>query len=339
MATSSYKKTQVKWVRGILGFLFVLLVSCQPAPESTPIMTPHTNTTATTTALPVPSPLPGFQTGNTASFRDQLAVADQFFLTLNAPAPAEGQVYQGWLLSDDETIISTGIIPLAPDGSATLTWNSPNSETLLSRYTQFQITLEPAAGSETPAGPVIFFGRLEGTALANAQRLFVKNEGEPATPLDTAFALGLRAQTDLAAQHVTNAVNAAAIGAVDEMHAHLEHVVNILEGAGGPRYGDHDGNGTAENPGDGFGVISYAGQIARLIPEQAAIGATVATIQAQITVIQDKCLEILRIEEPATAAAQLSELQVLIEQLKSGPTASLYQSAQDSVRFDVVPVE
>lgn len=312
--------------------LSMLLVSCRFVAETAPVTTPDVT-------LPVVS-LPISEASGTAGFRDQLATADQFSLTLTTvPALPDGQVYQGWLIGNDGTVISTGVIILAPDGSAALTWDSPNSENLLSRYVQFQITLEPAAGSVAPTGKVVFSGTLEGAVLTNVRRLFVQNESEPATPLDTAFALGLRAQTDLAAQHVTNAVNAAAIGAVDEMHAHLEHVVNILEGAGGPRYGDHDGNGTAENPGDGFGVIGYAGQIASLIPEQAAIGATVATIQAQITVIQDKCLEILRIEEPATAAAQLSELQVLIEQLKSGPTASLYQSAQDSVRFDVVPVE
>ena len=310
----------------------MLLVSCKFVAETTPFTTPDVT-------LPVVS-LPISEMSGTAGFRDQLATADQFFLTLTTvPALPDGQVYQGWLLGNDGTVISTGVIILAPDGSAALTWDSPNSENLLSRYVQFQITLEPAAGSVAPTGKVVFSGTLEGAVLTNARRLFVKNEGEPATPLDTAFALGLRAQTDLAAQHVTNAVNAAAIGAVDEMHAHLEHVVNILEGAGGPRYGDHDGNGTAENPGDGFGVIGYAGQITSLIPEQATIGETVATLQAQVAAVQDKCLEILQLEEPAAAAAQLSELQVLIEQLKSGPTASLYQSAQDSVRFDVGPVE
>lgn len=312
--------------------LSMLLVSCKFVAETTPVTTPAVT-------LPVIS-LPLSEMSGTAGFRDQLATADQFFLTLTTvPALPDGLVYQGWLLGNDGTVISTGVIILAPDGRAALTWDSPNSENLLSRYVQFQITLEPAAGSVTPTGKVVFSGMLEGTVLTNARRLFVKNEGEPATPLDTAFALGLRAQTDLAAQHVTNAVNAAAIGAVDEMRAHLEHVVNILEGAGGPRYGDHDGNGSAENPGDGFGVLGYTGQIASLIPEQVAIGETVATLQAQVAAVQDKCLEILQMEDPAAAAAQLGELQALIEQLKSGPTANLYQAAQDSIHFDIVPVE
>ena len=327
--------------------LLLLLTSCKLGPEPTVLPTPvySTETSNPAPTLDASASLPPSQLGM-AGFRDQLAVADQFFLILaNVPAPPDDQAYQGWLLGDDGTTLNTGILPLAPDGSVTLTWNSPISENLLNRYARFQITLEPAAGADknhpsaNPTGKVVFAGSLEGAALANARRLFVKNDGEPATPLDTAFALGLLAETGLAAQHVTNAVNAAAIGAQDEMRAHLEHVVNILEGASGPRYGDHDGNGTAENPGDGFGVIGYSRQIAALLPGQATVAETDASIQAQIAVIQDKCLEILQLEDPGAAASQLSELQQLIDQFQTDPVASLYQAAQDSVRFEVIPIE
>ena len=58
-----------------------------------------------------------------------------------------------------------------------------------------------------------------------------------------AFVPGMMAQTDVGVQHVQNAVNAAAIGALPETRIHLEHIVNIFEGAAGPRFGDHDGNG------------------------------------------------------------------------------------------------
>lgn len=322
----------IKLPKRIYFIFFILLVSCELFSRTTPL-------TPAVTPQPA-SPFPTSASGGTAGFRDQLAVADQFFLTLSAvPAPPDGQTYQGWLLGDDGTTLSTGIISLAPDGSAALTWNSPTSENLLSRYARFQITLEPSAGSATPTGKVVFSGGLEGVALENARQLFVRNDGEPATPLDTAFALGLRAETELAVQHVTNAVNAAAIGALDEMRAHLEHVINILEGASGPHFGDHDGHGTAENPGDGFGVVGYAAQIAILLAGPNHVGETVTTIQAQITLIQDKCLEILQLEDATAAAAQLGELQALFEPFKTGPVTSLYQAAQESVRFEVAPPE
>lgn len=317
--------------------LLWLAVACTPGAET--VLSTPTAVTDSGQSAPSPSPL-SEPPSITAAYGDHLAVADQFTLTaVHLPAPPEGQAYQGWLLGNDGTTVSVGALALAPDGSAALVWDSPNSENLLSRYTRFQMTLEPAAGSASPAGPVVFAGGLEGVQLAVAQRLFVRNDGEPATPLNIAFAPGLLAQTDLAAQHVTNASNAAAIGALDEMRAHLEHVVNILAGADDPRFGDHDGNGTAENPGDGFGVLGYTAEITAILNGQAGVDDTAATIQTQTHVIQDACLEILTVGDTETAVPQLSALQTMIDQMQSGPVMALYQAAQESVQFAVAPVE
>lgn len=341
--------TLMKLGRWIFVVPLLLLISCRPAPETTTLTAPAYSAETSEPVHPMPTaptadatlaPLPIPQTDGLAGFRDQLAVADQFFVTLtDVPTPPSGRSYQVWLLGDDGTIISVGMLALAPDGNATLIWNSPNSENLLSRYVRFQVTLESEAGSASPTGKVVFAGGLEGAALTNARRLLVRNDSEPATPLNTAYALGLLAQTDIAAQHIQNASNAAAIGAQAEMRAHLEHIVNILEGMGGPRYGDHDGNGTAENPGDGFGVIGYSGQIAEMLTGQETVFETNTSIQAQSAAIQDRCLEILQLEDLAAATAQLTELQQMIDQFKTGPVASLYQAAQDSMRFEVAPVE
>lgn len=339
----------IKLGRWILVVPLLLLISCGPASETTTLTAPAysavtsepvhampTSPTADATLAPLPVPL----TGGLAGFRDQLAVADQFFVTLtDVPTPPDGQAYQGWLLGDDGTIISVGMLTLSPDGNATLIWNSPNSENLFSRYVRFQVTLEPEAGDASPTGKVVFAGGLDGAALTNARRLLVKNDGEPVTPLNTAYALGLLAQTDIAAQHIQNASNAAAIGAQAEMRAHLEHIVNILEGMGGPRYSDHDGNGTAENPGDGFGVIGYSRQIAEILARQETVVETNAAIKAQSVAIQDKCLEIINLTDLAAATAQLDEAEKLINQLQTVLVARLYQAVQDTVRFEVAPTE
>lgn len=325
----------------------LLLLSCRlfsaPAipPTSAYAVTPgatHVMPTAFSTESTLPPRLPvSLITG--AGFRDYLAVADQFYLTLNGvPAPPTGQIYQGWLLADDGAFLSVGTLPLSPEGQIGFVWNSPSGENLLTRYTRFQITLEPGTGSANSTGKALFAGRLDGAALANARRLFVKNAGQPATPLDTAFATGLLAQTDIASQHVQNAINAAAIGAQVEMQAHLEHVINILDGLGGARYGDHDGSGTAENPGDGFGVIGYSGQVAGLLTGQAASEMD-AGIQAQSAVIQEHCLEVVKLQDLEVAKTQLGEIKRLMEQLQTGLVAELYRAAQDAVHFEVLPVE
>ena len=302
-------------------------------PASTPTTVPPSPTTAAATATPVP------EADGTAGFRDNLAVADQFVLNLtDLPAPPDGQAYQGWLVGDDGTTLSIGVLSLNPDGAVGLEWNSPSGENLLGRYARFEVTLEAAEGSHSQTGQVVLAGGLGGETLAKARRTFVKNEGEPATPLDTALALGLNTQTEVAVQHVENAVNAAAIGALPEMRIHLEHVVNIIEGAAGPRFSDYDGNGVAENPGDGFGVIGYSSQIAQLLSNQQSVVTAATEVQIQGAAIQDKSLEIITLEDLATATAQLAELKAMADQLKAGPAINLYRSAQDAVSFTVGPV-
>ncbi len=308
----------------------------EPTDAATSTPTAEAAPTEAPAATPTPAPTTAPQTSGTAGFQDNLAMADQFVLNLSSvPAPPDGQAYQGWLVSDDGTTTSVGVVNLNPDGSAALEWNSPGSENLLGHHARFEITLEVAEGSTSPTGQAVLAGGLEGETLANARRLFVKNEGEPATPLDTALALGLGAQTDVAVQHVQNAVNAAAIGALPEMRIHMEHVVNIIEGAAGPRFGDHDGNGVAENPGDGFGVIGYSSQIAQALSDQQSVAAAAVEVETQSATIQDKALEILTLEDLATATAQLAELSALADQLKAGPIADLYGAAQDAIHFEV----
>jgi len=302
-----------------------------PEPTSTPEPEPEPTDT--------PEPEPVAQVGGTAGFRNNLATADQFVLNLTGvSAPPEGQAYQGWLVAADGSAINVGMLTVNADGTVSLQWNSPATENLLSRYGRFQATLEPAAGSNTPTGPIVFAGELAAETLNNAQRLFVKNQGEPATPLDTAFVPGMLAQTDIGVQHVQNAVNAAAIGALPETRIHLEHVVNIFEGAAGPRFGDHDGNGNAENPGDGFGVVGYVGQITALLGDQPAVSDAAAAVQTQVAALQDKSLEILQLGDMAAMDAQLAELKSMADQLKAGPVTKLNQAAQNGFSFEVSSV-
>ena len=291
-----------------------------------------------------------------ANFRDKLATADQFALKMTGVvAPPKGQSYQGWLLGDDGTTLNVGAIAPGPDGSVTFEWNSPNSENLLNRFAHFQATLEPAAGSARPTGKVVFSGGLDGRALSNARQLFVRTPSRPvtpsadsgygqtdqsmATPLNTAFAPGLKAQANVALQHVQNAVNADAIGSRAEMRVHLEHVINIYEGQTGPRFGDHDGNGKAEDPGDGYGVLNYSKAIADLYGDQTAVVSAAKEVQSQMTAIEDRCLVILDFKDDASATAQLKDLMGLAKSFTAGPVTRLYDAAQATVSFQVGPAQ
>jgi hypothetical protein len=329
----------------MIGLVLVLALGGCGAPAQSPsptvpAATPPTQVAPTTVSVATPAAtgeanVPQAE-GGVAHFRDRLATADSFALEVGSlPAPGTDQVYRAWLLGENGDVLDLGAVSIRPDGSAALEWDSPNGENLLSRYSRFQITLEPATGGVAPAGPLVMAGELQDETLTAARRLFVKNEGEPATPRDVAFALGLLVEGDIAVQHVQNAVNAAAIGSLPETRMHLEHVVNIIEGAAGPRFGDHDGNGTAENPGDGFGVIGYTTQVAELLPDNQAVGAAAADVKARSAAIQDKSLELLTLDDLTAISAQLAELKGLADQLGANSIAGLYQAAQDALGFPV----
>lgn len=62
----------------------------------------------------------------------------------------------------------------------------------------------------------------------------------------------------IALDHTTFIRDELDLGDLDEARRHAEHVINIVDGANGPLFGDLDGDGLAQNPGDGVGVIPYA---------------------------------------------------------------------------------
>lgn len=73
---------------------------------------------------------------------------------------------------------------------------------------------------------------------------------------------GAYAQSQLMSQHGALALAAATGNDLPGARQHAEHVINIIVGESsgdqfGIAFGDHDGNGTAENPGDGIGVWPY----------------------------------------------------------------------------------
>jgi len=68
----------------------------------------------------------------------------------------------------------------------------------------------------------------------------------------------LKEQLDAAILHANLAKSEADAGNVAGLRQHIEHVINIIEGADGPNFGDLDGNGSTQNSGDGVGVLTHA---------------------------------------------------------------------------------
>jgi hypothetical protein len=264
-------------------------------------------------------------------------VADQLVLTMRGvDPPPDGFVYEGWLIADDGvTEISSGVFEVAADGSVDYVWISPTGANLIALYASFAVTIEPASDNDPgPSNELAFRGAADPGTLAAARRVFAANDGDPATPRNVSFGQGLLAQSRIAKDHIFNAFNAAAIGAHGEMRVHAEHVINTIEGTAGPRFADYTGDGRAENPGDGFGALTYARQIAALLP---GASGDLSNIESQLISIQDVAEELTASADIPSAQAFLDEFKVLGDQLVNEVAPGFYAAAQAAVGYSVAP--
>jgi plastocyanin len=69
-------------------------------------------------------------------------------------------------------------------------------------------------------------------------------------------------------------------GSLAAVKRHAEHLTNLIEGKSGPHYGDIDGNGHVEDPGDGIGLLARLEAVATTTGEPAA--AQAAAVRQQL---------------------------------------------------------
>ncbi len=126
-----------------------------------------------------------------------------------------------------------------------------SGENLIHNYDEVVITIEPVPDNDPgPSGVVAFSAGIDASPITHIRHLLSDWPGAPGGILGN-----LQTQLDVAILHASLARNQDTIAG---LHQHLEHVVNIIEGTDGPNFGDLDGDGSAQNPGDGTGVLSHA---------------------------------------------------------------------------------
>ncbi len=270
----------------------------------------------------------------TAMFSDRLETADEFSLSMSGvPVLSGNRSYQCWLVgSDGRSYLSLGLLQPAADGSLSFRWDSPTSENLLGHYIGFQVTVETGSRGAEPKGPVAFSGSLKDSG----RSLFGPGASSPSPA-----SVGLKQQTDLAVEHGEKAVAAQEIKAWDEMKAHLEHVVNILEGQKGKRFGDYLGTGVPQNPGDGYGVQAYERDVFAYLIKYGGTASGLekldASFRSGVSTIEDVCLTALRLTDETKAHQLVEDLKVRLAALQSGPVAELYGIAQKELSIQVGP--
>lgn len=206
----------------------------------------------------------------------------------------------------------------------------------------------PGGGSEPPAQPTEA-GALppaptpEATAQPTAEETkeggLVAEVGDPtptASPVQGAFD-----QSQIAAEHSQLAADALASGDLPGAQRHAEHVINIIVGEAGDAeaqfgigFGDHNGDGTPENPGDGFGVWPYTNEALLQVDNTIEASDTGAETRERLGEAR-VCLVNLRTQETLVLAqAQLLLAATTPEEAQAPSDAMVAASTAGSVGFD-----
>jgi serine/threonine-protein kinase len=204
--------------------------------------------TAGPTAAPT-SPIASTPSG-AATLRDsalQLTISD-------VPPPPAGFQYAGWLIAADGTALPLGA--QNPNGSTlTISYVDPDGSNLASRYSQVAISLEPNPDPNPEvAGEIVYRAEMAAPIAELLVRLEDLAQGAPIT---TALSAGAAGQARTFDSHKGFSISDLDRDNLVGARQHAEHTINIAVGEGSPDYGDWDSNGNAQNPGDGFGLVSY----------------------------------------------------------------------------------
>jgi plastocyanin len=233
-----------------------------PADQAPPIVA-VAPVAAQPTPQPTPHPLPAKYFGQpvgTAAFRDNKARSDQIVLDvkLDTTPPANQSLVAFLTTLDGSATQNLGELKLDESGGAHLVFDAPDGANLAARFNRFIITQE-ATGSNPakPSGQPIFEGLLPGQSFQFLNQLLASG---PGLPTQQGYVAGVRAQTDELLRHAQFVADAQTKGDLANLKRHAEHVYNLIAGSRDPKFGDLNGDGRSQNPGDGFGLLLNGNQ-------------------------------------------------------------------------------
>jgi plastocyanin len=241
------------------------------------------------------------------------------------PPPDDGQVYAAWLVGKDGSL---ALEILSTDGDeTTLSYRSPTHANLLANYDRVYITRVPEAAAATEIANVLMIGALPAKALVHIRHVLGTFD---TTPNKTGFALGLRQEADEILRHAELLKKTFDAGDLAGEKRHAEHLINMIEGRQGEHFGDSDGKGGIQNPGDGFGILKNGQQLGYLdgmvghailaaeTPDATEnIKTHAESIQRIGEMIRERMIDIrdraLRISQAASVAETQQDVSVILE--------------------------
>ncbi len=218
---------------------------------------------AAPTPQPTPHALPAKyfgQPAGTAAFRDANGRSDQIdiSLKLNSTPPANTALVAFLTTPDGGTALNLGELKLDEAGGASATYTAPDGANLAARFNRLVVSQEQAGSNPAkPSGQPIFEGVLPVQAFQSLGQLLASGAG---LPTQQGYVSGIRVQSDELLRHAQFVADAQAAGDLAGLKRHAEHVYNLVAGSLDPKFGDLNGDGRSQNPGDGFGLLENGTQ-------------------------------------------------------------------------------
>ena len=151
-------------------------------------------------------------------------------------------------------------------------------------------------------------------------------EPKPTTP--TAPLLQLeRAGEDLLI-HAQELQNAVGRGNLSTIKRHAEHLVNLIEGAGGDHFGDVDGDGSFEDPGDGTGLLTYLGGVEDAAKEK-DLKNLAESVRGMLAQIDAKSVAVIQANDLATAANLAQEIPSIAATVRGDAIVEIQSKAEE----------
>ena len=270
----------------VLLVVIVFLVVSQNAPPSNPPPIP-TEPAVVREATRAPEIAPPQPTFGKVSFSTGTTLGDTITLQLeNVRQPPSGENYVAWLKNTvSGTMLRLGTINVDGLGSGVFSYTSADGSALPTLYNAVLITHEDGL-PDAPSADVVYSGYvpIEVTHTLGEILIGMKNmddpipEGVPEEMQDSLINAAL-AEARIGQRHAGLAAGARTVGS---MHTHAEHTVNILRGTND----DLDGNGRAENPGRGFGVLYFLNAMWEHLDAAAQVPDSTRMVQSQVELIR-----------------------------------------------------
>ncbi|HEX6270094.1 MAG TPA: protein kinase [Anaerolineales bacterium] len=292
------------------------------------------------TDLPVHQVIPdtGESPAGILRFQNGASTMDQITISATLEPLPERTQYEAWLVDDhNESSRSLGVLTGNDTGQFTLTFIDPESLNLLGKFNRMEITLEPNPDdSPNSSRKVLYSSAIPPGSLEHIRHLMV---GTDETPDEIAIAVGLVNNVSLIKQSADAMLEALDAGDRAKLQSHAEAIVNLIVGRQDIRfYSDWDGNGTIDDPGDGYGLLingSQAGYLDGMIHHASysaeASGATseiqlhaghvetcTQNLESWAPELRDTALQIARASQDQDVAADVRAAATLAIQMLNG---------------------